>query len=105
MPDTQDMRMDLEKLAPEVREELLVRVGWVIATRVMRRVWHTLDFRTQNELMTLLETSDSERGDDGMGDSVFAFLAHCVPDLDRYVREEATALRHMYEEVCAEVVV
>ncbi len=103
MFDTQDMRIDLDTLAPEVREELLVRIGEVVATRVLRRAWHLLDFQTQNELMMLLETSDKEPVDDGAGDSVLAFLAHCVPDLDRYVREEATELRHLYEEVCAEV--
>ncbi|MBP9750143.1 MAG: hypothetical protein KBD21_05435 [Candidatus Pacebacteria bacterium] len=97
------LQINLNALPVDEWEELLAETGEHLFSRVIQRVWYTLDYTAQDKLLGLFEASTEDSESTEKQEAIFSFLAEHVPDFDRFVNEEAATLRRVYEEVHTEV--
>jgi len=91
------LKLGLEGLPEEAREELLAELGEVVFMNVMRRTHKALTLTQQDALTRLLEESAEDPENEKRREALAQFLAAQVPDFDTYVREEVAALETKYK--------
>ena len=78
--------LDIEGLAPEEQEELLLELNALIFKGSLVRLIERMDDATKDAFNTLMDTDPSE-------DQVLDFLNQNVPDADKAVEETVQELR------------
>jgi hypothetical protein len=97
------VELGLDSLPEEARDELYSEIGEVVFRGAMHRAWKVLDIKQQEALATLLEESAASPEDDKKQEAVDTYLQKYVPDFQRYIAEEVTALKKAQKNIVSEV--
>ncbi|MFZ2072378.1 MAG: DUF5663 domain-containing protein [Minisyncoccia bacterium] len=88
--------LNLDKLLPEEREEIIIRIGSVIYQNVLMRIMETMPEKDQDEFEKILDNNGSPQ-------EIFEFLKSKVKDFEKIIVEESEKFRNKTSNIMSQI--